>query len=376
MSGCLPVSGAEEFPDGIRAEAHMLAVWKTVPNEATASVRSSVSFLAWFSVLFWLPVAVPAFGQDAAPPTQTGKSVPPLPSSQGSGPEVPGEPLPWGPNLEWSPHKPSLTSEPDCFLSADIAVLFPHLSSLLTAPVRLGDNGPIRTVALGNAGLDTAVSPTIQFGALRFGPGYGELAFSYRFLASEGSEFRPAFDESGGANVRSRLNLQTFNLDYTRNDCSLGWETALSWEAGARLQVAFFDTQAQSAISSVQARNSFIGAGPHAAFKLIHTMPGGWALFGHFDTAMLVGYNTTQDFALGMQDPRNGTLSGSASQQASQIAPSLAVQAGVSWSPAALPHSCLRGGYQFEQWYNIGRVAGSRGDLNAHGLFASWEWSF
>ena len=273
------------------------------------------------------------------------------------------------------PYTPGLSLEPDCFANAEIAIVFPHLSSFLNAPVSLGENGLITTVALRNASLDATVSPLFQIGAFRFGPGYGELAISYHFLVTDGKDFFPAFGELGPALIRSRLNLQTISLDYIRNDCPVGWDTLLSWEAGPRLQVVFFDTQAQTAASFEQARNYFFGAGFHAGCSLNKALPSGIGLFGRFDAAMLGGYNTTQNFVVGARNPPNGVLSGSADREQSQFAPSLAVQAGLSWTPTRLPCLRLRGGYQFEQWYNVGRVFNSRGDLNAQGLFLSCEVS-
>src|SRR5947209_5841350 len=49
-----------------------------------------------------------------------------------------------GPSLDGSlpkrlpPGTPSLLVDADCFVNAEIALVFPHLDSLLTAPVRLG----------------------------------------------------------------------------------------------------------------------------------------------------------------------------------------------------------------------------------------------
>jgi hypothetical protein len=360
----------------------MLAELRMIPQQAAVVVRSGragfcrAGGLAALVALCGSLFTAPTFGQDAAPTAEPDPSVLVSPPPASSTPPAPATPPAWGPSLDWAPHKPGLPVESDCFLHADLALVFPHLSSLLTAPVRLREDGPVKTVALGNAGLDATVSPSLQIGAFRFGPGYGELAFSYRFLATEGTDVLPAFDGSGAGVIRSRLNLQTFSLDYLRKDCPLGWDTTLSWEVGARLQVVFFDTQAQTAASFQQARNYFLGAGPHAGFTVTRAMPSGLGLFGHFDAALLGGYNTAQNFVVTVPDPQNDALSGTERQQQSQFAPSLAAQVGLSWTPAGLPHSCLRGGYQFEQWYNLGRVEGSRGDLNAHGVFVSWEWRF
>jgi hypothetical protein len=336
---------------------------------------SQAGVFAALLVLCWNVAVKPGFGQEASLPVLPERAVVVLPPPFSGAPEAPAVPSAWGPSPDWSPHKPGLPVEPDCYVNAEVALVFPHLNSLLTAPVSLGDNGPA-TVALRNARLNPTASALMQLGAFRFGPGYAELAVSYRILATEGTDLLPASDESGAAVLRSRLNLQTFSLDYIRNDCPLGWDTVLSWQVGARLQVVYFDTQAQTAASFEQARNYFFGAGPHAGFTLARALASGLELFTHFDAAMLGGYNTAQNFVVTSQETPNGILSGSNSQQESQFAPSLAVQAGLCWTPTRLPSSHVQGGYQFEQWYNLGRVEASRGDLSSHGVFVSWEWDF
>jgi hypothetical protein len=258
------------------------------------------------------------------------------------------------------PYRPGVWVEGDCFFKTDLAVVFPHLSSLLTAPVSLGNNAPT-PVTLRNAHLDPTVAPWFELGAFRFGPGYGELALAYHFLASEGTECAR----------HSRLNLQTVDLDYLSSECDLGNGTGWQWQVGVRLQVVFFDTQARGADCFAQARNSLFAAGPHAGFTLTQSVADGWAVFGRADVGLLGAYNTTQNFVVA----RDG-LTGAADQEQSQFAPSVAAQAGVGWTPNWLPNSCLRAGYQFEQWYNLGRVHQSQGDLYAHGVFVSWEWHF
>jgi hypothetical protein len=99
-------------------------------------------------------------------------------------------------------------------------------------------------------------------------------------------------------------------------------------------------------------------------------------LFGRFDAAAIVGYNTTQSFVAATNAPVLGVLAGTSNQQQTEISPTISVQMGLTWSPTWLPGCRVRGGYQFEEWYNLGRVKDSRGDLSAHGLFASCELNF
>jgi hypothetical protein len=361
----------------------MLIGLKPIPEQgASASEpRDASRFRATFLVVSLVFAcclhAKPAFGQSAFASERRDKSDKASPAPDDDTATTSSVPFSWGQSLDWSPHKPSLTVESDCFLNVELELAFPHLGSQLSSPpVTLGNSGPVKTVFLRNAHLDTTVSPLFEIGGFRFGPGYGDIALSYRFLATDGKDFIPALDPSGAGEIRSRLNLQVFDLDYKGNPCALGWDTFLSWQVGGRFQVVFFDTQAQTATSFEQARNYFFGGGAHTGFTVTRPLPGRWGLYSHFDAGFLGAYNTAQNFVASTVDPQNGFLFGSASQQQSQFAPSLSVQAGFSWTPTRLPSSRLRGGYQFDQWYNLGRVDDSRGDLSAHGVFVNWEWSF
>jgi hypothetical protein len=99
-------------------------------------------------------------------------------------------------------------------------------------------------------------------------------------------------------------------------------------------------------------------------------------LYGGFDAALIVGYNTVQDFVSTTNVPNAGLVSGSTSKEKDDLSPSFAVRAGLTWTPAFLPTAEFRTGYQFEQWYHLGHVSGSRGDLSAQGLFFNLEVGF
>jgi hypothetical protein len=348
--------------------------WNSSEISQTAAVSRAGVFAALLLLCGTLAVE-PAFGQEASRPVQPDKPAV-LPPPVSDTPGLPAVPPAWEPSLEWSPYKPGLLVESDCFVNADIAVVFPHLSSLLTAPVQLGENGPTRLVVLRNTGLNTTVSPLIQLGGFRFGPGYGELAISYRLLTTDGNDYSLGAGDTSAFHARSRLNFQTFSFDYLRNDCPISDVLLLSWDIGARLQVVFFDTQVQATGSYQQARNNFFGAGPHAGLGLMQMLPNGFGVYGRFDAALIAGYNTAQNFVLTTNDPASGGLSGTAHQEQTELGPSFALQAGLAWTPHWLLTSRLRTGYQFEQWYNLGRVGAARGDLNAHGLFLSLEVGF
>jgi hypothetical protein len=72
----------------------------------------------------------------------------------------------------------------------------------------------------------------------------------------------------------------------------------------------------------------------------------------------------------------DGSALGAASRQTgTQTVPTLNAQAGLGWSP---PGSHLRFsvGYQFEQWWNVGRLGDSRGDLYDQGAFFRAEFCY
>ena len=295
------------------------------------------------------------------------------------------------------PATQNLPIDADCFLRAETALVFPHLSSLLQAPITLAPSESSASVSLTNAHLDPTVSALVQVGAFRFGPEYGELSLTYRFMASQGKELLQESSLPGLAQVTSRLNLNSLDLDYLHRDCPVGWNTLLTWYVGARVQVVYFDTGAQTTTLQQTANNDFYGAGPHAGLTLSHPLPlelldgavghPAISLFGRFDSAVVVGYNTTQNFtefgtAANGEAVFAGFTPGSAgpgvafNQQAVTVSPSFAVQVGLSGMLPLCPGLGFRGGYQFEQWYQLGAVGASHGSLNASGMFLGCTWLY
>src|SRR5262249_26803853 len=136
-------------------------------------------------------------------------------------------PLPPGP-----PPGVGLEVDADCFARAEVALVFPHLASFLTAPVVLEPGRPATVVALHSVPLNPTVAPLFEIGAFRFGPGWPELAISYRFLAAEGTAMADPIDASGPVRARSRLNLQGFDFDWIQRGCPLVWGALLEWRAG------------------------------------------------------------------------------------------------------------------------------------------------
>src|SRR5262249_51036161 len=135
--------------------------------------------------------------------------------------------------------------EPDLFAGIETDFLVPHLHSALTALVPLGNRS--LQVLVQNARLDATVSPTLEIGMFRTPDSLGEIVLGYRFLVSDGKDITLGPTPEDLAARRSRLNLQTFDLDYAYSPGGFGPDVRVRWELGARLQVAFFDTQTHSA---------------------------------------------------------------------------------------------------------------------------------
>ncbi len=52
------------------------------------------------------------------------------------------------------------------------------------------------------------------------------------------------------------------------------------------------------------------------------------------------------------------------------------VRLGVSYVPPAVPNLRFSAGYQFEQWWYLGQLGDSRGELHSNGGFLRAEWDF
>src|SRR5262249_18816926 len=131
--------------------------------------------------------------------------------------------------------------------------------------------------------------PRFEFG-YRFDQGFGELLFSYRFLASDGRGTIPDFDAVGDGFARSRLSLNVFDFDYANHEPALGPKWDMLWRVGVRLADVFFDDRALGGFVEQRTTNQFIGAGPHAGLDLwYHFNVPGLALFTRVEGALVIG---------------------------------------------------------------------------------------
>lgn len=316
-----------------------------------------------------IPVAPPApagAGPVALPPT-TGLTPPPV-MTPPPPPPVYRDPLPTHDALLDPPSAP-----PGWFGAVELGILKPHVKNRLIADVSFGDAG-IDTVHLPGASLDWVVAPHFELG-YRLADGFGELLLSYRYLTSEGHADVVNFDTLGDGVLRSRLDLNVFDFDYASREIALGARWDMKWRVGVRLADVFFDSRAVGQFLGQRTSNHFIGAGPHAGLDLrYHFSLPGLALFARLEGALPIGrihQGFEETFVFD-----DGSASGSAtSQGGTQAVPTLNVRVGLGWQP---PGTRLRFdvGYQYEQWWYLGHVGDSRGELFDQGAFFRGEFSF
>ncbi len=272
------------------------------------------------------------------------------------------------------------------FVNADVSLSYAHVKNRLTDTVQIGNNAP-NTVQVGSSNLDWTVSPRFEAG-YRLPSGFGDLSLSYRFLASSGSGLAASPD--GVENVNSRLDINVFDFDYTSREWSLWPCWDMKWWFGVRLASIFFDSHAGepydvaaagSGIFASGDSNRYVGAGPHLGLELARRLDEyGLSLVGRIDGWMSLG-RIRQSFheSSTTLDANGVPLYGQTVATGSQEVSSLNVELGINWTPPSWPNVSLFAGYQYEYWWNAGRLSStpdSRGELSDQGFLLRAEISF
>jgi Legionella pneumophila major outer membrane protein precursor len=318
--------------------------------------------------------------------------LPPAPVPVDAGPPPPpvlGRPAPFPGPTAPPPPPPSPFARPDPgrngwvdapsgaegpFFNVELDFLKPTVKSRLSGVVVFPD-GSTDTVQAPQADLDWSVAPRFEMG-YRFADGFGDLSVGYRFLVSEArTDIPTAF---GDSQLRSRLDLNQIDLDYSSARFSPAPFWDLKWRVGARLADVYFDSrQNVGGFAALQSSNNFFGAGPHFgmdAERRFGLVPG-LSAFGRLDGAVLVGrvhQRFEEDLAVG-----DGTFfPGESTQQRTQSVPVLTLQDGLSYTPKKMEFVHFTTGYQFERWWNIGRINGSTGELTDQGVFLRAEFDY
>ena len=317
------------------------------------------------------PVYVPRASGPVPPPPAPGVLTPPPPGGyfqDRNGPLLRGDPL-----LD-RPKAPP----PGWFAGVEIDLIGPHIHNQLNASVPVG--GFIEPGQLPTAPMDWVGAPRIDIG-YRLAEGLGEFMFSYRSLVSEGRAGLVFADGTGAQGfLKSRLNMNVFDLTYGSQEYSLAPLWDMRWRAGARVAGGDFDSRGSDGIQSRGVSSNFVGAGPVASVDLARRFEAAplLAVFGRVEGAMLVG-NVHQGFEETVDLTSFGVplFGGAVSNSSTQVVPVLAFQLGLSYSPPwAGPYSRFALGYEFQQWWSIGNAGSSKADLTTNGVFFRAEFNF
>jgi hypothetical protein len=264
----------------------------------------------------------------------------------------------------------SACAPPGWFGALELDLVAPVVTRFLAGPVSVGGNTNL--VQLGTASLDWTVAPRLEFG-YRFSQGAGELIFSYKFLVSSGDATIADFGAPGNAaSLHSRIDLETWDFDYSNHENGLLPCFDMKWWAGLRVATAFYDSSATSPLLNQSASNYFWGIGPHLGFQLQHDFQSsGLGFFTRVENAWLIG-EVHQAFS----EVIPGPLGGATDVQQGWVVPYLSVQAGVQYSPPAFQQLCVSAGYIIERWWNVGESGISKGDVMAQGVFLRGELKY
>jgi hypothetical protein len=289
-----------------------------------------------------------------------------MPYEDCNGPLLRGDPL-----LDRPQYQP-----PGWFAGIEVDIVGAHIKNRLVGPVSSAIFSDV--VRLPGAELDWVGSPRVELG-YRLPQGAGAIVLCYHSLVTDGLGVLPGFDLDGSDGVvRSRLNLNSFDIDYASQEYSLLPYWDMRWKAGVRIAGVFFDSLGLGQFREQRSSNNFVGAGPHIGLELqryLHVP--GLAAYGRLDAAVVIG-EIDQSFEEQFVQS-DGTVVGAASRfSQTQAVPVVHFQAGLTWSPPGTYHWLrFSGGYELENWWYLGQLGSmSRAELTTQGIFLRAQWDF
>ena len=212
--------------------------------------------------------------------------------------------------------------------------------------------------------------------------GLGDVHLGYRFLVTQGSDTYSG--DLGPASQAGRLDLNVVDLIYRSREYSLDPNWEMRWSVGGRFAFLFFDSQVNylnpgltpGSILAQSESNSFWALGPMGGLELDHkTSIPGLSLSGRVEASSLYGRIKQQ--AVEQVVPGGGQSEFNPIRiQTGVGVPTLGVTIGLSYTIPEWNHSRLLLGYQYEVWWQVGRVNDSRATLEDQGLFVRAEFNF
>jgi hypothetical protein len=275
---------------------------------------------------------------------------------------------------------------PGWFADVDLFIAKAHVKNGLSNANISGGGAP-DTVRLPSAPLDWTVAPRFEV-ARTLPAGFGSIGLSYRFLASEGNGVVAGFDAP--AALKSRLDLNILDLDYISREYTPWPKWDLTWRFGARTGWVYFDSRADEPLAAAAAgsgvfeervSNSFVAFGPHGGVEVARRFNGtGLSLVAKSDFWIDLGRIRQGFFEVTSATGPDGLpVTEETRDSSSQDLPVLDLAAGFRWQPPALRDCEFFLGYQYEYWWNVGRLSvtpDSRGELNDQGILLRAAFHF
>lgn len=266
-----------------------------------------------------------------------------------------------------------------------VGVLKPRLDVKIVSPGSLDPSFPGPT-APPTTSLDWLGAPEFTLG-YRLPNAAGDVQLGYRLAASQGRGTVVGFDSTGDGAVRTRLNVNTVDLDYvlpeflTPEAVDTSRAFRREWRAGfgVRTATGFFDTLVNAPTTlEARASSTFWGVGPRAFWEgrqHLGDRPA-W-LYGRITAAGLVGA-VRQDFAQTVLNPDGSTTAaGFNSGRKSTGVGVGGFEAGLSWNdPCGARNWRLTAAYSWERWWNFGKTDSSRGELTLQGVILRVEYRY
>jgi hypothetical protein len=294
-------------------------------------------------------------------------------------------PLP-GPYFERDPRlDPPQLPQPGWFTDFEADPTAAHVKNRLKEFVQIGARPP-DFLHLPAAELDWTVSPRFEVG-YRLPSGFGEFAVAYRFIATDGAESVAGPD--GVAALKSRLEVHVGDLDYASREFSLWPHWDMKVRVGFRVASVFFDSQtlepfavaaAGSGVFARRTSNEYVGGGIHSGVELARCLGEyGLSLYARGDLGILLGQLRQGFFEEATTIGADGQALGGQTHDANpQAVPLVNGQVGLRWQPPDWGHTYFFLGYQYEYWWNVGRLSftTSRGELSDQGILLRAEFNF
>jgi hypothetical protein len=265
------------------------------------------------------------------------------------------------------------------YANAESSVVAVHLRNQLTSPVMISATRTDIVHFEGNE-LDWSVTPRFELG-YRLPEGIGSIQLGYRFLTTQGTD--SLSNEFGAAAQSGRLALNIVDVDYLTREFSLGPDWEMRWGIGFRFGSLFFDSHVTylhptSDILAQSEANSLWTYNAHGLVEVDRRTPipglaffaraegsGGWAQIRQTFTETVAGAGPggTPLFAQNVLSNQVGI-------------PTLAGQVGLSYTVPSWNYSRFLVGYQYETWWQVGRLNDSRAQLDDQGVFLRFEFNF